>query len=234
MGERHRIDLLIHVHFNDHPRHSTRVAGSYSGHAIYVPERQYSNSRTSRAIADTIHARIAQHYPTSDLEAEKDGIIEDQELIAIGRYNTLDPASIIIEYGYIYESQFYTHEVASIVLDDLAYQTYLGIKDALLGTVDTKVRSMTLVDSLFDSWSDLPLPRQTLSLQAALSVTGVYPPEERSKNDCPINGTFGLCTKTALAQFQEQHGIHDEHGRVGRKTAHALNTALLERNIFPE
>jgi len=38
----------------------------------------------------------------SNISGENRGIIEDQKLIAIGAYNTLDPAVLFMEYGYIH------------------------------------------------------------------------------------------------------------------------------------
>jgi N-acetylmuramoyl-L-alanine amidase len=51
------IDITIHIHFNDDTEHPYNTPGSHSGFAIYVPEHQYGNSTTSRAIAETIFKR---------------------------------------------------------------------------------------------------------------------------------------------------------------------------------
>ncbi|MDQ5893087.1 MAG: hypothetical protein QG640_97, partial [Patescibacteria group bacterium] len=101
-----QIDIALHIHFNDYPRRNTSEPGKYSGFAIYVPEKQYANSTTTSAIADSIFKRLAKYNAVSDYPPEESGIVEEQDLIAIGSYNTLDVPSMLIEYGYIYEPQF--------------------------------------------------------------------------------------------------------------------------------
>src|SRR6185436_8364106 len=98
-----KVDLAIHVHFNDYPRRNRSIAGEYSGFSIYVPEKQYVNSTTTLAIADSVFNRLDKYNPVSDFPKEDDGIVEEQELIAIGANDTLSAPSMLIEYGYIYE-----------------------------------------------------------------------------------------------------------------------------------
>lgn len=100
------MDIVIHIHFNDNPRANTRSAGKYSGFALYVPARQYGNSTTTKAIADSIFTRLAKYTPVSNFPGELDGVVDEPELIAVGANNTADAASMLIEYGYIYEPQF--------------------------------------------------------------------------------------------------------------------------------
>ena len=124
-----KIDLVIHVHFNDYPRKNSKVPGEYSGFAIYVPEKQYSNSTTTRAVADTVFKRLAKNNSVSDFPNEDIGVVEDQELIAVGAHNTLEAPSMLIEYGYIYEKRFTNPDTRDAVFKDLAFQTYMGIQD---------------------------------------------------------------------------------------------------------
>ena len=92
------IDITIHIHFNDYRGHPNGVPGEYSGFAIYVPEKQYSNSTTTDAIALSIFKRLIKYNPVSDLPGESTGIVEEPDLIAIGADNTSNAASMLIEY----------------------------------------------------------------------------------------------------------------------------------------
>ena len=94
------VDIAIHVHFNDYPGHGS-AAGKYSGFSIYVPQKQFYNSKSTRAIAETVQKRLSRFNPVSNLPGEDDGIVEDQDLIAIGAFNSVDAASMLIEYGYL-------------------------------------------------------------------------------------------------------------------------------------
>ncbi|MEI8338193.1 MAG: N-acetylmuramoyl-L-alanine amidase [bacterium] len=125
----HNIDVTINIHFNDDARSNYLKAGKYSGFAIYVPVSQYRNSATTKLIADRIFNRLSQKYPVSNLKQESGGIINEADLIAVGVNNTSDAASILIEYGYIYEKQFQNSKTRSAVIKDFALQTYLGLKD---------------------------------------------------------------------------------------------------------
>lgn len=221
----HDIDITLHIHFNDYPR-KRRDVGKYSGFSIYIPERQYSNGSTSRAIAETVHSRLAAFYPVSDLLVERGGIIEDQDLIATGRYNTLDSASMLIEYGYIYETHITHEELREHAMRDLAFQTFAGIRDFFEGARSWNDRHGTayLPYTWKTSNEEIRTPSMDiLSLQAALTLEDVYPPDERSRNDCPISGNFGPCTKRSLELFQTKHGIKPHTGSLGPQTRKLLN-----------
>lgn len=123
------IDIAIHLHINDNPRSNTSIPGKYSGFTIYVPDGQHLNGTTTRALAEAIKKRLALHYPVSNLPGERAGVVDSQDLIAIGSYNSASAASMLIEYGYIYEKQFTDPAEREIILKDLAYQTHLGIQD---------------------------------------------------------------------------------------------------------
>ena len=133
-ADAHAVDLVLHIHLNDVPRKNVSVTGEYSGMALYVPERQYANSSASLAIGRTIFPYLMNVGATSTLPTESGGVIEDQELIALGKYNTLKAPSILIEYGYIYENQFQNSVTVEGVFKKLALQTYKGIEDYFSAT----------------------------------------------------------------------------------------------------
>jgi N-acetylmuramoyl-L-alanine amidase len=222
------IDIVIHIHLNDYPRSDRWSAGEYSGFSIYVPESQYYNSTTTRALAKTVFSRLLKYNPISDYPPESSGIVEDQELIAVGSYNTVDAASMLIEYGYIYEPQFINPEIRPLAVKDLAYQTYIGLLDffdpaaagALAHTYDTLVLPHEWKTTIAGKSPEGP---DVFALQTALILDGVYPPVPMSKNDCPRSGRLGACTKKSLDAFQKKHGINDEKEIVGTKTIEVLN-----------
>jgi len=221
------VDIAIHVHFNDYPRQNASQAGVYSGFSVYIPEPQYANSPTSKAIAEFIFRRLAKYNAASNLPAEHDGIIEEPDLIAIGAYNTTNSASLLIEYGYIYEPQFAEPEVRARTFRDLAFQTYLGLQDFFGSGNDVSLAYDTLM--LPHSWKNDLSPSKgatedVLALQTALLLDGVYPGNGRTKNDCPRSGKMGPCTLNALDTFQKKHGIQGEEKVVGEKTRSVLNS----------
>ncbi|MCX6718834.1 MAG: N-acetylmuramoyl-L-alanine amidase, partial [Candidatus Taylorbacteria bacterium] len=220
------IDIVIHVHLNDYPGHMSNVPGKYSGFVIYVPSKQYLNGNTTSMIADKVFKRLAKYNPVSDLPGESAGVVDDAELIAIGAYNTSDTPNMLIEYGYLYEQQFVDSDLRGQALNDLAYQTYLGLQDffdqtgaaALARPYDTLVLPHDW-NSIIAAKSSAP---EVFALQTALAVGGYYPPADKKMNDCPRNGSLGPCTKEALADFQSKHGISGESGVAGQKTLEAL------------
>ena len=221
------IDIAIHVHFNDYPGHPWKVPGKYSGFAIYTPSEQYANSTTTRAVSQAIFKRLQKYNPVSDLPGESDGIIDEKDLIAIGANDTADAASLLIEYGYIYEPQFTDPEARDMAIKDLAYQTYFGLEDffhpgqstVAATSYDTLILPHTWKQGIADATDSV---QDIFALQTALLVDGVYPPTGRSKNDCPRTGKLGPCTKTSIQAFQYKYGL-DNTGTVGPKTAEKLN-----------
>src|SRR3989338_5604485 len=222
------IDIVLHIHFNDDPTRNRKrqEEGKYSGFAIYVPEAQYSNAKASRAVAEPIFSQLAKFYPVSNFIQEQDGIVEDQKLIAIGAHNTLDPVGMLIEYGYIYESQFLNENIKKSVIKELALQTYIGT----VHFFDTDTKLSLKYDTLLlpRNWEDAPQKgaknkESVLALQTALNFEKLYPPEGFNKHDCPITGNFGHCTSLALKKFQKKYGINDETGKIGESTKNKLN-----------
>jgi N-acetylmuramoyl-L-alanine amidase len=122
-------DVMIHIHFNDHARARADRPGEHLGFSIYVPERQYSNASASKEIARHIFERLEESFAVSTLPKEDLGIVESQDLIAIGQANTLDAASILIEYGYIYRPAFATAASRADAISKMAELTHKGILD---------------------------------------------------------------------------------------------------------
>ncbi len=227
------VDLVVHIHFNDHPGHPANRPGKYSGFAIYVPEKQYSNSQASMAIARKIFNRFSAYATPSDMPMESNGVVEEQELIAIGSNNSLNPAGMLIEYDYIYEPQFLYPETREVALKELAFQTYSGIKDFFDGSAPlitggaTSTAGFSETTLLPHQWNSnmgegLAGSTDVLSLQALLTLEGDYPSPGFSKNNCPITGTFKKCTLAAVKKFQQKHGI-EPTGYVGPQTRKILN-----------
>lgn len=229
-GKENDVDIAVHIHFNDDPAHKRNTPGKFSGFAVYIPENQYYNSATTKAVAEKVFARLGKYNPVSDLNGESAGIVESPDLIAIGSNNSLDAASLLIEYGYIYEPQFRNDTTRVLAIKDLAYQTYLGLQDffdpgestKLARKYDTLLLPYSWNNNLTESANDV-LPQDIFALQSALINDGVYPPRDRGKNDCPRSGAIGSCTKSALQSFQDKYGITGETNIVGVKTREVLN-----------
>lgn len=124
-----KIDLVIHIHFNDYPGRRQDSIPKYAGYALYLPEQQYSNSKASWDIGRDIAKSLATEFAPSNHPQESAVLIPDQELIAIGSFNTLDGASALVEYGYIYEPTYApaTPAVRSENLKRLAALTAYGV-----------------------------------------------------------------------------------------------------------
>lgn len=220
------VDIVLHLHFNDSGSHRINKPDEYSGIAVYIPEHQFPNAVPSTAIGQKIFARLSRFSATSNLPQEDRGLIEDQNLIALGSKNTLKSASVLVEYGYIYEPQFLNTETRSTATRELAYQTYLGLSDFFGETASiTKPYASTILPHV---WKQVVTKSRTphkevLATQTALTLEGLYPPPGHTKNDCPINGVFGTCTQLALKDFQNRFHIPGNGNIIGQKTRAKLN-----------
>ncbi|MBI3634024.1 MAG: N-acetylmuramoyl-L-alanine amidase [Candidatus Yonathbacteria bacterium] len=228
-----KADIIIHIHFNDNTPRRINVPGEHNGFAIYTPERQYSNSQAANEIAQYVFERLSRMFPISSLPAEDKGIVEEQDLIALGSYNSVDGASILIEYGYIYEPQFKVSSVRDMMIKELAFQTYLGLADffgetsPLVGPYESTILPYEGISVVENNAS---ANREVLAFQAALMDKGFYPPQDSTKNICPLSGVFGPCTRAALATFQREFDIKGEVGAIGAKTRVKLR-ALFQPNL---
>lgn len=219
-------DITLHLHVNDYAGRRLSVLKAYNGFAVYVPDRQYSNAEASKAIGELIAARLNAYHATSTLPKEDAGVVEDQQLIAIGSNNSASDASLLIEYGYIQESQFQIASVRPLAIADYAFQTYLGLQDFFKDPITATYGSVSFP---YD-WTKVTGAKnekgpEVYALQAALHYLGVYPPEGRNFNDCPVSGMAGPCTRSAIMQYQRSHNI-GETGMLGPQTRSALSHDL--------
>lgn len=207
----HKYDIVLHLHLNDNPGLSTN-----SGFVLYVPDDIYENSEVSKAVANPIMEQLRKTSMTSTLAVENYGVSEDQELIAIGAHNTADFASILVEYGYIYESRFADPSVRDAHFSDLAFQTYKGIQ-SFFGESVADAKSSVVFPYKWKDPVSSAYSTDAYALQVALRGLGMYPAAGELMIECPISGYMGACTKRAVKQFQSAKGL-EPVGFVGPRT----------------
>ena len=132
--------------------------------------------------------------------------------------------AVLIEYGYIYEQQFLNQKIRPVVFQEMAYQTYLGIKkhfDPSLANFpyDNLGLPYTWKNELREG---LKGNSDVFSLQLALVRENLYPPAGLTKNDCPTNGNFGKCVRQAIFAFQKKHNLNLTGG-IEKSTLEKLN-----------
>ncbi|MBI2100108.1 MAG: peptidoglycan-binding protein [Candidatus Vogelbacteria bacterium] len=211
----HEIDIVIHIHFNDYAGRPLTQVGQYVGLAIYVPEKELPNARSSQDVADEIYKELRPFFATSNSPVEDIGVIEDRELIAIGADASRDGASLLIEYGYIYEPQFAYPETRRVVLAEMNWQIYRALKkyfepSALMA--DTLLLPYNFNRELGEGVAGR---RDVLALQRAL--------DEEKVGNCFLNGVFDGCVKQAVMRFQKKYGLAGA-GYVGQATLKKLNS----------
>lgn len=216
------VDLVIHLHSNDTPRKSYYIPGKYNGFVVYVPDNQLSNGKASIEIGNSIFNQTSKYFGVSNMPAESVGVVEDQKLIALGALNTLKPASVLVEYGYIYEQQNIRSWVRSVYIKEMANQTAQGIKNFFESTDKTSFATLPYKWTS-DFKKGVKGYRDVFALQLALTDKGFYPPPGKTRNDCPINGNYGPCTATAIKDFQKSVGINSTGLIVGPQTRAKLN-----------
>ena len=220
------VDVALHLHLNDYPNRGNQVAGKYSGFSIYVPESQYPNARASYALAESVAKTLKSLQTPSTLPIESKMIIPDQELIALGAQGSREGAAILVEYGYIYESKFINPLVRARIFPELAWQTYLGIKDYFSdrGTLPaTVLLPHAFRTPLFEGLRGNP---DALTLQRLLQLKGYYPPAGETLENCPVNGNFGPCVKRAVINFQMANSL-PVTGAVSELPLIKLNTLAI-------
>ena len=225
------IDITLHIHFNDHGGRWYDRYGDYEGFTIYIPEYQFSSSRASRELAQSIFSRLKKNFAVSTLPQEQQGITEDQDIIATGAKGSLDGVGLLIEYGYIYEPQFAHDNVRNLIFHELAHQTYTGLKTYF--DFDSNLSDSTLLPYAWKTTLKKGIKgnKDVLALQAALRAEGLYPPPGKSLSDCSLTGNFGPCTEIAVKRFQEKYsaeilapaGYRTGTGLVGSLTLQKLN-----------
>lgn len=225
--------ITLHLHLNDYSGHPSKAVGKYDGFAVYIPDRQYSNAEASRVIGNALAVRLNAYHATSTLPKEDVGVVPDQQLIAIGSNNSADGASLLIEYGYLYEPQFQHASVRGLAVADYARATYLGLQDFFTDPVSSTYGSAAIpYDWTSVSVSAHEKSPDVYALQSALHHLGYYPPAERSFSECPISGIAGSCTTEALAAYQTARGI-DATGTLGPLTRAALTNDLAAPSESP-
>ena len=212
-------DIVIHIHFNDYAGRKVKD-GEYSGYSIYVPEQQYSNAKATKEFADSIADSLDEIFPKSNLPKEG-SVVESQDLIAIGSYNTADSISLLMEYGYIYERQFHDPEIKDIIFNELAYQTYLGITDFFGDSIPRKNLDFVNNHVIQKSLTKGDSGKDVLALQVHLRNNDLYPLYPANLSGCPVNGYFGECTEKSLKEFQRRYDV-EEYVYLGPKTRDLL------------
>ncbi len=206
------VDLMLHVHLNDSGGRAANEPGQHTGFAIYVPDKQYGNAGASREVAEAVFAELNTYNATSTLPIEDKGVVEDQQLIALGAYNTAKSASILLEYSYIYEPRNTNEATRSSIYADQAFQTARALQSFFSGNAQgTKVtRALPYTwksDIAVMSTSTTHVSVGMYALQAALHAEGVYPPKGTSLTNCPVDGVLRGCVTDALIGFQKARGL---------------------------
>lgn len=216
------IDLVVNLHVNDAPDHDQYTPGANTGFAIYIPDSQFGNGAASRPVAESIARELNSLTATSTLRIENQGVVEDQQLIALGSNNSLKVPTVLIEYGYITESRMLRPEVRDTLTSDFAYQTYRGLARFLGGSPGGSYTT----EALPHTWTYAPgmdtAGKDVYALQAALKILGFYPPAESTLVECPVSGIMNECTEVALKAYQKSLGLA-ESGTLDAQTRAALN-----------
>ncbi len=120
-------DIVLHVHFNNEGGRKNNKIGKYAGFAVYVPESQLPNAEVSRTLGEEIKKALEEKFKVSSLPQENAGLIQSQDLIALGSNASRSGASVLIEYAYIYEAPLRASATREAFLDSLATQTFSGV-----------------------------------------------------------------------------------------------------------
>ncbi len=222
-AEEKGFDLIIHIHFNDYGSRGS-VAGEFTGYSIYVPDNSLLNNERSLTIGTAIGKRLHSVWNTSNALSElkkidENGVIEDAKLIALGSNRTLNTPSILIEYSYIYEPTV-TEPFFTTTSTAFARATFVGLREYLSG------KKSTLKPFKYDFVSNLTISNKSqpevLMLQYALSNLKLFPSTGKTRNDCPFNGVYDECTKSAVKSYQKLNKMTAD-GVVGKQTRALLN-----------
>lgn len=213
------IDIIIHVHFNDYPGRPAKQTGEYSGFSVYAPESQLVNSDISQNIARSVSLELNKIQSVSDYQPEHSSVVDDQELIAVGANSTLGAAALLIEYGYIYESQIINKKMRVLMFPEYAYKTYSGIvkffnPDYKINKCDSVLLPHKFINDLYFGMRN---NTEVANLQTALVCSGLY--------IGPITGNFLNYTRQAVIDFQKKHNFTNipNTGYVGSYTRKVLN-----------
>lgn len=120
------IDLVFHIHFNNNPKINGKP--NFRGYCMYVPDKQYSNASSSKIFAEYLNEEISKIEKKSNMKQELKTIIPDQQLIAIGNYDTLKIPSVVVEYAYIYEPVMLSSSTRNNFIKTAASSTSIAIE----------------------------------------------------------------------------------------------------------
>lgn len=126
-----KYDLVIHVHMNDYGNRQKNSVGTEKGFVIFTPSKTFQNYDLSRKLSDSVFDELKKVQTVSSFFAEREGVVEDNGLIALGSNDTLTAGSILIEYGYIYEDVINNPLKRDTTFDMFAEATHQGLKDLL-------------------------------------------------------------------------------------------------------
>jgi hypothetical protein len=177
-------------------------------------------------MAQSIFSRLTKVFSPSTNAVEQAGVIQDSELIAVGAFNSVDSVALLMEYGYIYESQFNDETLRPVALKELAYQTYFGMKTFFDKDFSENKKQTTIFpyywakDLTGKEKNDLDV----FALQVFLRLHEMYPPMDNF-DDCPIAGNYGSCTENALKNFQDKYGLN-ETGKFDSETRKFLQDLI--------
>jgi hypothetical protein len=188
---------------------------------VYVPDTSFANAPASRAFGAAIANELNHYNATSSLAIENLGVTADQELIALGAFNTASYASVLVEYAYIYESKITNPSILPLVERDFANSTYRGVERFFSAPVPY-YDTLALPHRFRSSPAPGATSPEIYALQTALHRIGLYPPSGELYYDCPVAGYFGDCTISALKAFQKSKGL-EQTGAIGPRTRAALN-----------
>jgi N-acetylmuramoyl-L-alanine amidase len=219
------IDIVLHLHINDAGGRPWGSPGPYTGISVYIPEAQFSHAPVSAVIGEALYEELKLKNKVSNYPPEQAGLLEDQDLIAIGANNSVKKAATaLIEYGYIYEPQFQNLNIQETVTKDFAHQTFLGIhrffgdREVYAKNSVAPAPSVTSGSRLPYTWNKDVEKREesahVSALQEALTKEKVY--------SCEVTGYYGPCTERGVKAFQKKYGI-SQTGVVGPLTRGKLN-----------
>jgi len=136
---------------------------------------------------------------------------------------------MLIEYGYIYEQRFQDPALQGPVIDDLAYQTYRGLRDAYGDSAVPDPAAAYGTTVLPHRWPESAewSPTDVLAAQSVLMLRGTFP-VKLDGHACARTGVLDACTEAALDAFRSGWGVVEDGGApVGPVTGIGLNALLL-------
>jgi N-acetylmuramoyl-L-alanine amidase len=223
-ADENNIDIVINIHFDDYPGRSADQVGVYSGFSIYAPESQLVNSEISQSVAKSVSVELSKVQSSSDYQPEHTSVVDDQDLIAIGANSTLNAAAILVEYGYIYESQIINKNIRSVIFPEYAYKTYLGVVKFLDDNFKVNGYDSALLPYKFSNnlYFGMRNNSEVAKLQEMLNYEGFY--------SGPITGNFLHDTQQAVIDLQKNNtaDISVASGYVGPQTVKLLNKKEIE------